>query len=129
MSKTPSSIIQTESLARCLGDRVFSYSRGNGIFFLVYYGIVQIWPMYHNLDKRVWFTIIFLYFKKSLALFHIWILCNTFSYFLPSELSRIEVPKLSPSILMEIMQKHDFFKSLFLCYMHLHIVLKLLQSY
>ena len=27
--------------------------------FLVYFGIVQIWPMYHSLDKKVWITIMF----------------------------------------------------------------------
>ena len=31
--------------------------------FLVYFEILQIWPMHHSLDKRVWLTII--PFKES----------------------------------------------------------------
>ena len=50
--------------------------------FLEYFGIVQIWPTYHSLDKRVWFTIIFLPLKESLTLFQIWIFYY-FYYFFP----------------------------------------------
>ena len=43
------------------------------ISFLIYIGKVQIWPMYHSLEKMIWFTIIFLPLKQSLTLFQIWI--------------------------------------------------------
>ena len=45
------------------------------------------------------------------------------------ELLRIELPKLTQSILMEVVQRFDFLKSLFLSQMHLHIVLQSLLSY
>ena len=58
--------------------------------------------MYHSLDKRIWFTIIFLPLKEShyvpdMDFFGI---SSPFSFHL--ELLRIELPKLTPSILMEI---------------------------
>ena len=34
-------------------------------FFLIYFGIVLIWHLYHRLDKRIWFTIIFLPLKEN----------------------------------------------------------------
>ena len=49
--------------------------------FLVYFGIVSIWPLYHSFDKRFWFKIIFLPLKESLTLFQIWIFYYTFTYF------------------------------------------------
>ena len=80
MSKTPPSpVVQMESWARCLGGRVFSCSRGTVYSFLVYFGIVQIWPMYHSLDKRDWFFIFFLPLRKSLTLFQIWIFYYNFN--------------------------------------------------
>ena len=58
--------------------------------------------MYHSLDKKIWFTIIFLSLKESLALFQIWIFVIIPSLILSQfELSRIELPKLTLSILME----------------------------
>ena len=51
--------------------------------FLAYFKIVQIWPMCHSLDKRVWFTIFFLSLKESLTLFQMWIFYYTFTYFVP----------------------------------------------
>ena len=38
--------------------------------------------MYHSLETRIWFLIIFLPLKKSLTLFQIWVLL-TFNYFVP----------------------------------------------
>ena len=81
MSKIPSPTIQMESWARCLGGRIFPGPEEFVYSFLVYFGIVQIWPMYHSLDKRVWFTIFFLPLKESLTLFQIWIFYYTFTYF------------------------------------------------
>ena len=34
-------------------------------FLLIYFRIVYIWTMYHSLDKRIWFVIIFLPLKGS----------------------------------------------------------------
>ena len=42
---------------------------------MVYFGII------HSLDKRVWFTIIFLPLKERLTLFQTWIFYYTFTYF------------------------------------------------
>ena len=43
------------------------------VYFLVYFGKVLIWPMYHSLQKKIWFTSMFLPLKESLTLFQIWI--------------------------------------------------------
>ena len=73
-------------------------------YFLVYFVIVQTWSIYHSLDKQVWLLIMFLPLKESLTLFKIWISFAIPSLFLSDlELSRIELPKLTPSILMEIL--------------------------
>ena len=119
-----------------------SCSRGNCIFF---FGIF--WSMYHSLDKRVWLLITFLPLKENLTLFQIWISFAILSIFLSDlELSRIELLKLNPSILMEILIisfvlvdqfyfcmhqtiRLEFLKILSLSYMYLHIVSKSLVSY
>ena len=65
--------------------------------FLIHLGIVYIWPV-----RRIWFTIIFSPFKESLTQFQIWFFFVIFSLFLSQlELSSIELPKLTPNILME----------------------------
>ena len=65
--------------------------------FLIHLGIVYIWPV-----RRIWFTIIFSPFKESLTQFQIWFFFVIFSLFLSQlELSIIELPKLTPNILME----------------------------
>ena len=80
----------------------FSCARGNRIFFLVYLGIVQICPVYHSLDKRVWFTIN-CYQRQTHSVPHM-----DFLLYIPSlilshlEISGIDLPKLIPSISMEI---------------------------
>ena len=51
--------------------------------FLVFFRTVQTSTMYHNLDNRVWFTIIFLPLKERFALFQSWIFHYTFTYFVP----------------------------------------------
>ena len=67
------------SVLEVVGSRIFleeiEYS------CLVYLGIVQIWPMYHSLDKKVWLKIILLPLRKSLTLYEIWIFYYTFTYF------------------------------------------------
>ena len=78
--------LQMESWGQCVGC-IFFCSRGNCIFFLQfpfwYFGIVQIWPMHHSLETRIWFLIILLPLKESLTLFQIWVSCYTFNYFAP----------------------------------------------
>ena len=64
-------------------------------YFLVYFWIVQIWPIYHSLEKRVWYTIIFLPVKESLTLFQIWIFCYTFTYFVPFGVIKNRVTKVN----------------------------------
>ena len=70
--------------------------------------------MYHSLKNRIWFTIIFFPHKESLTLFQIWILFVIHSLTFPKlELSRIESPKLTPSILMKNCD-HSFHLSWFI---------------
>ena len=68
--------------------------------FLVYLRIVQIWSMHHSLDKRVWFTIIFLPLKESLTLFQIWAFYYTFKYFVPFGVIENRVNKVNSKYLM-----------------------------
>ena len=56
--------------------------------FMINFRIVYIWPIYQSLDKRIWFTILF---QENLQ----WIILSQL------ELSRTELPKCTPSILME----------------------------
>ena len=58
------------------------------ISFMINFRIVYIWPIYQSLDKRIWFTILF---QENLQ----WIILSQL------ELSRTELPKCTPSILME----------------------------
>ena len=52
--------------------------------------------MCHCLDKRIWFTIVFLLLKESLTVFQVWIFLIIPSLiFSQLELSRIELPKLT----------------------------------
>ena len=62
---------------------------------LVYFGIVQICPMYGNLDKKVWFAIIFLPLKECLTVFQIWIFYYTFTYFVPFGVIKNRVTKVN----------------------------------
>ena len=36
------------------------------IFFLINFGIVYIWPIYQSLNKKIWFTILFLSSQREL---------------------------------------------------------------
>ena len=58
--------------------------------------------MYHSLETRIWFLIIFSPIKESLTLFQIWFFCQPSIILSHLELSRIDLPKLTSSILMEI---------------------------
>ena len=51
--------------------------------------------MYQSLDKRVWFTIIFLPLKESLTLFQIWIFYYIFTYFVPFGVIKNRVTKVN----------------------------------
>ena len=46
--------------------------------------------------------IIFLLLKESLTFFQIWVFCYTFNFLSHKNLLRIDLPKLTSSILMEI---------------------------
>ena len=60
--------------------------------------------MYYNLEKRIWFRIIFLPLKESLTLFQVKIFFLYLQLICPSlELSRIVLPESISSILMEIL--------------------------
>ena len=61
--------------------------------FMKNFRIVYIWPIYQSLDKRIWFTILF---QENLQ----WIILSQL------ELSRTELPKCTPSILMEMWPYH-----------------------
>ena len=93
-----------ESLVQCLEGWLFSCSRKLYILFpisfLIFWNSINL-PMYHSLETRIWFRIIFLPVKKSLALFQIWVFCQPSIILSNLELSRINLPKLT-SILMEI---------------------------
>ena len=97
-----------ESWAHCLGSSIFSCSRGNCTFFFQfpfwYFGIVQIWSMYHSLETRIWSLIIFSPPKESLTLFQIWFFLLTFNYFVPfGVIENLSIYReLTSSILMEI---------------------------
>ena len=74
--------------------------------------------MYHSLDKRIWFTIIFLHLKESHYVpdMDIFGIPSPFSFHV--ELLRIELPKLNPSILMEIVTILVVLLGQFWFYMH-----------
>ena len=57
--------------------------------------------MYHSLETKIWFLIIFLSLKKSLNLFQIWTFCLTFTYYVPFEDIKNRFKKSTSSILME----------------------------
>ena len=88
MSNTPSPIVQME-----LGVWevvVFSVPEEIVYSFLVYFGMVQIWPMYHSLDKRVGLR---LPLKEGLSQFWIWIFYFAFTYFVPFRVIENRVTK------------------------------------
>ena len=105
MSKIPIPLIQMESWTRCVRGSFYLLAPEEIVYsFLVYFVIVQTWSIYHSLDKKVWLLIMFLPLKESLTLFNIWISFAIPSLFLSDlELSRIELPTLTPSTLMEIL--------------------------
>ena len=111
-----------ESWTQCLGGCIFSCSRGDCIFFFQfpfwYFGIVRIWPMYHSLEMRIWFLIIFLHLKKSLTLFQMWVFGQPSIILSHMELSRIDLPKLTSSIFMEIVTIPVVLVDEFYFYMH-----------
>ena len=70
--------------------------------FMISFSIVNIWPIYQSLDKRTWFFFFFFFIPK-------WVpLCSKFWFFAKLwlilsqlELSKTELPKCTPRILME----------------------------
>ena len=106
MSKIPSPLIPIDSWARGLGSRIFScFSRNHILFFVIFWNSTNL-AMYHCLNKRVWFAIIFYLSKRFSICFRYGFsfYCYTLTYFvILMKLSRIELPKLTPSILMEML--------------------------
>ena len=74
--------------------------------------------MYHSLETRIWFLIIFLPLKESLTLFQTWVFCWPSIILFHLELSRIDLPKLTSSILMEIVTILVALVDEFCFYMH-----------
>ena len=79
INKIPSLPLQMESWVRSLGGCFFFVSEEIIYSFnllMIYFGIVCIWTMPHNLDNKIRFTIIFLPLKESLTMFQVWILLS-----------------------------------------------------
>ena len=74
--------------------------------------------MYHSLETSIWFLIIFLPLKKSLTLFQIWVFCLPSIILSHLELLRIYLPKLTSSILMEIVTISVVLVDKFYFYIH-----------
>ena len=99
MSKIPSPLVHMESWARRPGGCIFFLFHRKS--YILFWYILENYKFGYSLDKRVWFAIIFLPLKESLTLSEIW---SFFLLYLPLfSLSRIELPKLTPSILMEFL--------------------------
>ena len=70
--------------------------------FMINFRIVNIWPIYQSLDKRIWFTVLFYHLKVGCTLFQILIFFAKLWLILSQlELSRTKLPKCTPIILME----------------------------
>ena len=99
MIKTRSPPLHMESWARTWEVVFFLFQRKLyilfSISFLIYFWIVQTWPMYHNLENRIWFTIILLPLKEGLTLFQIWLFCYIFTYFVPFRVIENSVTKIN----------------------------------
>ena len=80
-------LISSRLFPAALPNRELSYCFSK--FFMINFTIVYIWPIYQNLDKRIWFTI---HFQDNLQ----WLILFQF------ELSRTELLKCTPSTLMEM---------------------------
>ena len=120
MSKIPSLPFQMKSLARCLGGPIsLLFQRKFYIlfsgFFFIYLGIVYIWPMYYSFDESICFTIIFSLTKKVAlpSKYHFFV---NFLFTLSQLLSRTELTKRTPSILIENWDHLSWFiNSIFIC--------------
>ena len=122
MSKIPSSPFQMETSTRSLRGLFFfvvteEFVSSFLIFSLIFFIIVDIGPMYHSFDERIWFTFIFS-LSKRVTLVPIFF----FFFFLPfimSQLllSRTELTKCTPSILMENCD-HTICRGLTILFLH-----------
>ena len=97
-----------ESLSKCLRGLIFfCSSRGVCVFFFSFL-VVDIWPMCHSFNKRIWFTIIFSLSKRVASSDFFFFFFFLFSFFVSLPfimshllLSRTRLTKCTPSILME----------------------------
>ena len=74
--------------------------------------------MYHSLEKTIWFTIIFLPLKKSHSVPDMDFFAITSLILSHLELLRIELPKLTSSILIEILPIQVALVDQFYFYVH-----------
>ena len=74
--------------------------------------------MYHSLETRICFLIVFLPLKESLTLFQIWVFCWPSIILSHLELLNIDLPKLTSSVLMEIVTVPVVLVDEFFFYMH-----------
>ena len=74
--------------------------------------------MYHSLETKIWFLIMLLHFKESLTLLQTWVFCWPSIILLHLELPRIDLPKLTSSILKEIVTIPVALVDAFCFYMH-----------
>ena len=51
--------------------------------------------MYHSLENRIWFTIIFSPLKESLTVSDMVFICYTFTYFVPFRIIKNRVTKIN----------------------------------
>ena len=59
-----STFLNIGSSARCLGGLIFCWSRGNWLFFFQFFFLDTFWnsiylSIYHSLDQRIWFMVMF----------------------------------------------------------------------
>ena len=103
--------------------------------------------MYHSLEMKISFLILFLLLKESLTLLQIWTFCQPSIMLSHLGLPRMDLPRLTSSVLMEIVTILVVLVDEFYFYMHhpiktwifekiifelvylFHIVLKSLASY
>ena len=70
--------------------------------FMRNFRTVFTWPIYQNLDQRIWFTFFFFISKRvALCSKHCLFFVTLWLILSQLELSRTELPKFTPSILME----------------------------
>ena len=127
ISKIPSPLVEMESWTRRLGGHIFSCSRENHIFF---FGIIWNSTNLACVPQFRWECLVYDYpfLRGSHSVPDMDFFCYTVTYFVPLELSRIELLKLIRSILMDILIISFVLVDQFYFYMHQPIKLDFLKS-